>query len=132
MYGLVFVYATIVYWRSSVGSIVAMMLLCAGSCSCIYLPSPSQADVLSVWFAGDGFAGLVGFRFGRAKLPHNRNKTWLGSISFFVASMAAIVVFANMFAQNGWLVLSPSNVFLPKIAIIVAVATVVESLPICA
>jgi hypothetical protein len=31
MYGIVFVYSTVVYWRSSPAAIVAMMLLCAGS-----------------------------------------------------------------------------------------------------
>lgn len=44
---------------------------------------------------GDGMASLVGQRFGHAKLPWNRGKSWAGSIAFVVfggASVAALLL----------------------------------------
>ncbi len=41
--------------------------------------------------AGDGFATLVGQRFGRRKLPWNPNKSWAGFIAFIAFGTPAVV-----------------------------------------
>jgi len=60
-YGVIFVISTILYWGDSPLGITSLMFLCMG----------------------DGFAGLLGENFGKKKLFWNKNKSWLGSISFF-------------------------------------------------
>ena len=53
-YGVVFVLLTLLYWKGSPIGIVALMLMCGG----------------------DGLAELIGYRFGKAKIPWNRGKSW--------------------------------------------------------
>ena len=36
---------------------------------------------------GDGLADLVGRKFGSAKLPFNKNKSWAGSLAMFVGEL---------------------------------------------
>ncbi|MBI4481508.1 MAG: DUF92 domain-containing protein [Acidobacteria bacterium] len=55
----------------------------------------SLAVVAGVWgilALGDGLSTLVGRRFGRARLPWNREKSWAGSAAFFLAGTAAAAV----------------------------------------
>lgn len=61
-YVLMLIAATLIYWRESPVGITAVALMCGG----------------------DGFADLVGRRFGSVKLPHNRNKSWVGSLAMFL------------------------------------------------
>jgi len=67
-YGVVFVLATVVGWRSSVSSVFALVLLCVG----------------------DGFAELFGKAYGKGRilgsLPYNRKKTLAGTLAFVVFS----------------------------------------------
>jgi dolichol kinase len=45
---------------------------------------------------GDALAGLVGYKFGRHKLPYNKNKTIEGSIAFFVSTLLSYALFLDL------------------------------------
>jgi phytol kinase len=106
-YGVIHVISAILYWKRSVVGITALILLCIG----------------------DGFAGLLGQRYGVAKLPHNKNKTWLGTITFFVFSIIGASLFVWYFVANGSLLVAPTH-FMFSLVLVTAVATLIESLPI--
>lgn len=107
-YGIVFVVCTIAFWRQSPIGILALMLMCGG----------------------DGLADIVGRRFGRVKLPFNRDKSWAGSAAMLIGGFVfgfGFVVLFNAFGD-----------FQPPLdagragvgaAIIALAATAVESLP---
>ena len=61
----------------------------------------------------DALSTMIGFYFGKHKLPINRKKSWEGSTTFFVASLVVLLFFTN-----------PA-----KALVIAAVATFVEMLP---
>ena len=63
-YGIVLLTATIVYWRNS----------------------PIGVTAVAVMASGDGFADLVGRRYGSAKLPHNPRKSWAGSLAMLIGT----------------------------------------------
>jgi phytol kinase len=107
-YGIVFILCTLVFWRTSPVGILALMLMCGG----------------------DGLADLLGRRWGKAKLPFNPTKSWVGSLTFLLAGFAFAFVFVALF--NQWGVLVPkldSAAILWKTALIAAAATIVEALP---
>jgi phytol kinase len=105
-YGLVFVMITIFYWSDSPSGIIALMLMCGG----------------------DGLADILGRRYGRAALPWNRGKTWIGSLGMFLGgwtfAVAVVAVFANLGYFPGTL-----GQYLPGITLIALAGTTVESLP---
>jgi len=105
-YGVIFVVTTLIHWGSPIG-ITSLMLLCAG----------------------DGFAGLIGARYGQHFLPWNNKKTWLGSFSFFVFSLLFSSPFIHWFNAWGWFSISLNEFFFPTLLVTVLVATLVESLP---
>jgi dolichol kinase len=80
---------------------------------------------------GDGFAGLFGKIYGRSSLPYNKDKTWLGTTSFIIGSLGAILFFATMFTRYGWIYLPNWDVFVTKMITVVGLSAMVESLPIC-
>lgn len=41
---------------------------------------------IAILAAGDGFAGVVGRKYGRHRLSFNKNKSWEGTLSGFVAA----------------------------------------------
>jgi phytol kinase len=106
-YGIVFVICTIVFWRTVPEGIVALMILCGG----------------------DGLADLVGRRYGRRRLPHNREKSWIGSAAMFAGGYLLALGMTSLFDAAG--------VFAPPLAANAAAAigwialgaTIVESLP---
>jgi phytol kinase len=107
-YGLVFVVATLIFWRGSPAGVVALMLLCGG----------------------DGLADIVGRRWGRAKLPINPAKSWAGSLAMFAGGWGFALVFLWIFNALGDF--SPGLALWPTVlatAFIALVATVVEALP---
>ena len=61
---LVLMAATMVYWRDSPIGITAVALMSGG----------------------DGLADLVGRRFGSIRLPHNKNKSWAGTLAMFLGA----------------------------------------------
>jgi len=47
---------------------------------------------------GDGLAGLIGFRFGKTKLPYNKRKSVEGSLACFISTFAFSLFFLNFFS----------------------------------
>ncbi|KAG8633808.1 hypothetical protein MANES_18G141200v8 [Manihot esculenta] len=70
-YALTVTLACAIYWRTSPIAIAAICNLCAG----------------------DGFADIVGRRFGSWKIPYNRDKSIAGSISMALAGFLASLLF---------------------------------------
>ncbi len=56
---------------------------------------------ITVLAVGDGFAGVIGKRYGRHKFSFNRNKSWEGSISGFIAASLAGFYFAGILSIAG-------------------------------
>ncbi|KAB1225731.1 putative phytol kinase 3, chloroplastic [Morella rubra] len=98
--------ACIIYWRTSPISIAVICNLCAG----------------------DGFADIIGRRFGSLKLPYNRNKSVVGSAAMAAASLLASIGYMYYFSsfrfvQASW------EMFMGFLVVTLA-STLVESLPI--
>ncbi|MDI6697162.1 MAG: phosphatidate cytidylyltransferase [Anaerolineales bacterium] len=74
-YGIVFVVLTILYWRNSPIGIVALMLVCGG----------------------DGLADILGRRFGVRKLPWSSQKSWMGSLGFFIGGFILTTIVLEVF-----------------------------------
>lgn len=104
MYGIVFVAATLVFWRSSPVAIVLLMLLCGG----------------------DGLADVAGRRWGRAKLPGQRAKSWAGSLAFFIGGLALTVLYLALFRSFGLLQLDLRSTLGP-VLLTTLVAAAVEA-----
>ncbi|KAL6509166.1 hypothetical protein OROGR_022476 [Orobanche gracilis] len=104
-YAFTITLASAVYWRTSPIAIAVVCNLCAG----------------------DGIADIMGRQFGNQKLPYNRNKSVVGSISMAFAGFLASIGYMLYFASFGYIEESSKMVvgFL-----IVSVATaLVESHP---
>ncbi len=56
---------------------------------------------IAILAAGDGFAGVIGRRYGRHKLPFNKNKSWEGSVSGFIAASLTGFYYAGPVAIAG-------------------------------
>lgn len=107
-YGMVFVVATLVYWRASPIGITALMLLCGG----------------------DGLADIVGRRFGRRRLPINGGKTWAGSLAMFVGGFVFAWAFVLLFQGAGMYAIELSATQISgRLAVVALAATLVEALP---
>ncbi|HET7009375.1 MAG TPA: phosphatidate cytidylyltransferase [Anaerolineales bacterium] len=107
-YGLVFVACTLAFWKTSAVGIIGLMILCGG----------------------DGLADIVGRRWGRARLPWNSTKSWLGSAAMFLGGFVFALAFVAAF--NALEVLEPALEMTSatgKIALISLAAAIVESLP---
>ncbi|MCX9010178.1 MAG: hypothetical protein OIN66_03545 [Candidatus Methanoperedens sp.] len=56
---------------------------------------------IAILAAGDGFAGVIGRRYGKHRLPFNKDKSWEGSVSGFIAASLAGFYFAGAAALAG-------------------------------
>ena len=81
IYGLIFVFSTIYWWRYSPVGVVSLIILCVG----------------------DGFAEVIGRRFGKKKLWKGHEKSWVGSSFFLASSFLASWFFLDWFSSLGWL-----------------------------
>jgi phytol kinase len=108
-YGIVFIAATLVFWRESPVGILALMLMCGG----------------------DGLADVVGRNWGIKRIPWNTGKSWFGSLAMFAGSLVFSLIFVFLFNNLGYysVPLIPVQTAL-VLTLIALVATVVESLPI--
>jgi phytol kinase len=105
-YGIVFVIITILYWKDNPIGIVALMLLCGG----------------------DGLAEIIGRRYGKVRLPWNKNKSWVGSFGMFLGGWLFAIGILEIYILAG--IFSPSiGSYLPAVTWIVLGATLVETLP---
>ncbi len=103
MYGIVFVVATLVFWRTSPVGVILLMLLCGG----------------------DGLADVIGRRYGAVKLPGQQNRSWAGSIGFFLGGAVLALLFLKFFTGLGFLNLDAGSVILPLL-VTSLLATLVE------
>jgi phytol kinase len=103
-YGVIFVVLTLAFWRESPVGIAALMILCGG----------------------DGLADLVGRRYGRAKLPFNPRKSWVGSGAMLIAGFLFAFVYVALFQWAGALDLNLAAAVVPLLLISLA-ATVIEA-----
>lgn len=107
-YGIIFVLATITGWRTSLGSLFALILLCVG----------------------DGFAEIFGKRFGKkafGSLPYNKDKTIAGSLAFVVLSFISVEMFLVYFNWQG-LISFPAFSDGKRIALVCVVGGVAEGM----
>lgn len=56
---------------------------------------------IAVLAAGDGFAGVIGRKYGRHKFSFNNNKSWEGTLSGFIAASLSGFYFAGAVALVG-------------------------------
>jgi phytol kinase len=107
-YGLIFVGATIVFWRDSPVGILALMIMCGG----------------------DGLADIIGRSWGSARLPWSTRKSWAGSGAMFIGGFVLGVVILLLFSRLGRFApsLAPGETIV-AVAVTSLVATLVESLP---
>ncbi|XP_022731542.1 probable phytol kinase 3, chloroplastic isoform X2 [Durio zibethinus] len=98
--------ACAVYWRTSPIAIAAICNLCAG----------------------DGLADVVGRRFGRQKLPYNRNKSIAGSVAMATAGFLTSVGYMYYFSYFGYIQESWEIVL--GFLVVSLASALVESLPI--
>ena len=104
-YGIVFVLLTIIFWLDSPIGIIALMMLCGG----------------------DGLAEIVGRRWGRKKIFKNANKTWVGSISFFLGGLLLAVIVLAVFVVVGVFHETFASLFFP-LTLIALISTLVEAI----
>ncbi len=83
---------------------------------------------IAILAAGDGFAGVIGRRYGRHRLSFNKDKSWEGSISgFFAASLSGfyyagpIALLGGAFGMMAGAVNKHDNIAVPYAALIAMV-----------
>ncbi|KXG27303.2 probable phytol kinase, chloroplastic [Sorghum bicolor] len=106
-YVLVLLFSVLVFWRESPVGIVS----------------------LSMMSGGDGFADIVGRRYGSVKLPFNKKKSWAGSISMFISGFLLSAMMMFYFSSLGYIDVIWQEA-LGKLALVALAATVVECIPV--
>lgn len=106
-YGIIFVIVTIFYWYENPIGIIALMLMCGG----------------------DGLADIIGRRWGKAKLPWSKDKSWVGSFGMFLGGWLFALGVIAAFIAAGKFSGSLSD-FLMPITLIALAGTAIETLPI--
>jgi len=106
IYGIVFVFMTILFWRDSVIGMVTLMILCGG----------------------DGMADIIGTKFGKDKIPWANGKSWQGSIGMLLGSLFFIFVVLVVFQHFGYAQIHLEKSLLPIVGVVL-IATIVESIP---
>jgi phytol kinase len=105
-YGIVFVAVTVLFWNETPTGIIALMLMCGG----------------------DGLADILGRRFGSARLPWAKEKSWIGSLGMFLGGLSTALFVIWVLVPNGVFPGPMSSYYLP-IALMALAGTAVESLP---
>ncbi|XP_074590813.1 putative phytol kinase 1, chloroplastic [Curcuma longa] len=104
---------------------VIVLLLCV---LVFWRDSPVGIVSLAMMSGGDGFADIVGRRYGTTKLPYNQEKSWAGSISMFAFGFLFSVGMLYYFSAFGYFHFDRPEM-VARVALISLAATVVESLP---
>ncbi|KMZ67312.1 putative phytol kinase 2, chloroplastic [Zostera marina] len=97
---------TILYWRTSSIGMAAICNLCAG----------------------DGVADIIGRRYGKEKLPYNREKSFAGSFAMGISGFLASIMYMHYFSMFGLIEESWSKII--GFFFISLASTIMESLPI--
>ncbi|OMO87236.1 Phosphatidate cytidylyltransferase [Corchorus capsularis] len=106
-YVVILIICALIFWRESPIGIISLGMMCGG----------------------DGIADIMGRRFGSSKIPYNKSKSWVGSISMFVFGFFISVGMLYYYSVLGYFKLDWGWT-IPRVALVSLVATVVESLPI--
>lgn len=61
----------------------------------LFFSEPIAAAAIAVLALADSFSTVVGFYFGRHKLPVNPKKSWEGSVAFWLSAFAVLLLFVN-------------------------------------
>jgi phytol kinase len=77
---------------------------------------------------GDGLAALMGRRYGKIKLPWNKNKSWAGSLGVFLGGWVLSAFILVVFAAAG-VFQAPFTSYLRGITLVSLAGALVESLP---
>lgn len=105
-YGIIFVICTVLFWYDSPIGIIALMQMCGG----------------------DGLADILGRRFGRARIPWNHQKTWMGSFGMFLGGFVFSLLILVIYVSIG-VFTTPILTLLPALLVISIAATLVETIP---
>ncbi|KAG1327116.1 Phytol kinase 1, chloroplastic [Cocos nucifera] len=106
-YVMVLMFCSVVFWRESPVGVVSLAMMSGG----------------------DGFADILGRRYGATKLPYNRQKSWIGSISMFIFGFLFSIGMLYYFSAFGCFHVDWDKA-VERVAVVSLAATVVESLPI--
>ncbi|KAI8008409.1 hypothetical protein LOK49_LG07G01394 [Camellia lanceoleosa] len=106
-YVLILILCVLVFWRESPIGVISLAMMCGG----------------------DGIADIMGRRFGSVKIPYNKKKSWVGSISMFVFGFLISIGMLYYFSALGYFQLDWEWT-VERVALVSLVATIVESLPI--
>lgn len=106
-YVLILISSSVLFWRQSPVGVIALAMMCGG----------------------DGFADIMGRKFGSAKIPYNKQKSLAGSFSMFISGFLIAVLMLYYFSSLGFFQLDWPSV-VERLALVALVATIVESLPI--
>lgn len=105
-YGIAFVAATLIFWKTSPVGIVALMLMCGG----------------------DGIADIVGRRIASPKLPWSKEKSIAGSMGVLLGGLILAVLVLAVYVAVG-VFPAPFGRYLFPLALISLLGMLVESLP---
>uniref|UniRef100_A0A8R7TNJ1 phytol kinase n=1 Tax=Triticum urartu TaxID=4572 RepID=A0A8R7TNJ1_TRIUA len=78
---------------------------------------------------GDGFADIVGRRFGSLKLPFNNKKSWVRSAAMFISGFLLSTLMLLYCPWLGYINVSWDQAF-GKLALVTLAATAVECIPV--
>ncbi|HEY3312506.1 MAG TPA: phosphatidate cytidylyltransferase [Anaerolineales bacterium] len=105
-YGIMFVLLTLVFWKNTPTSMVALMMMCGG----------------------DGIADVIGRRFKSPRLIHSPQKSVAGSLGVFFGGWVLSIVVLAVYVLLG-VFQGPFSQYLLPVTLIAVVATLIESLP---
>ncbi|VAH38675.1 unnamed protein product [Triticum turgidum subsp. durum] len=91
--------------------------------------SPIGIISLSMMSGGDGFADIVGRRFGSLKLPFNDKKSWVGSAAMFISGFLLSALMLSYFSWLGYIQVSWDQA-IGKLVLVALAATAVECIPV--
>lgn len=64
---------------------------------------------------GDGFAALIGEKYGNLKIKFNKNKSILGSITMFIVSFIVALIISNIYGSSNVIIISFTIAFIATI-----------------
>lgn len=94
---------------------------------CFWRNSPVGAVAVATLCAGDGFADILGRKYGAHKLPYNNSKSFVGSVAFFVIASLASMGYLAYFSAFGFFT-ATTKMYFATLGVTFASA-VAESLP---
>lgn len=112
------------------GPLYYTMVLLATTLFC-WRDDPTGMLVICLMCGGDGFADIIGRRFGKGnQLPYNTSKSWAGSMAMLIGGTIMAAGLIGLFCTMGYFECYSVPVLLPYLLAVSGAATIVESLPI--